>query len=371
MRPLNRTRGISDGVHHLESLAPPRPPAHEGPVFLRAAGWRSGPPRFSGASCRTATSSCGANPLRRAPWCRRSTTAPEADVPPRIQRAVFAARTLGTVALDTGVLWLRALWNACRRLTGTTPVSAPRRTRIVFIRPDSLGDLVLWSASWPALRRLYPTHSYSWTWIGQPPQPPLMHLCGQFDETLTVEAQRFQAASGLGYRLRPLWRVSGVSADLVIHPVRSRVFLIGDTLARAVAAPEKIASAGDAANSPPGSFASGTVSTRESCRGAGTVTNWRSPPISSHSWAFRSQPRWSRGCDLWRSGPQDRPSPSPTSWFCPVRVPPFVSGDMTDSFARPCTCSSSTDGCACGPGHLPIAHVIRARCLHRRCVRWT
>lgn len=38
-----RTQGISDGVRYLESLAPPRPTAHDdAPVFLLAAGWRSG-----------------------------------------------------------------------------------------------------------------------------------------------------------------------------------------------------------------------------------------------------------------------------------------------------------------------------------------
>jgi ADP-heptose:LPS heptosyltransferase len=100
------------------------------------------------------------------------------------------------------------------------------------------------------LTQIYPKTDYIWVWVGQPAQQEFAGLFGLFDETVAIDAWRFQARSSLGYRLRTMWRLSGLSGDVVIHPVRSRTFLVGDALARALAAPVKIASRGDTSNSP-------------------------------------------------------------------------------------------------------------------------
>jgi ADP-heptose:LPS heptosyltransferase len=121
---------------------------------------------------------------------------------------------------------------------------------VVFIRPDQLGDFVLWSASFAALLRLYPKSAYDWVWVGQVGQEPMVELFGLFDERIVVDATRFQARAGLTYRISTIWRMACRPADLVIHPVRSRTVLVGDTLARAIRAPVKVTSEGDGSNAP-------------------------------------------------------------------------------------------------------------------------
>ena len=153
------------------------------------------------------------------------------------RRTTAAASALFVVGLDSVVLLLRALlrvlWRPLR--TGVTgdPGKGGGRKRVLFVRPDALGDLVLWSASFPALTQIYPKTDYAWVWVGQPAQEEFAGLFGLFDETVVVDARRFQATSSLGYRLRTMWRLSGLSGEVVIHPVRSRTFLVGDALARA------------------------------------------------------------------------------------------------------------------------------------------
>jgi ADP-heptose:LPS heptosyltransferase len=165
------------------------------------------------------------------------------------KRAARAAYAIGVVALDGLVLILASLHRTLR--TGIIAARLPAsRKRIVFIRPDQLGDLVLWSASFSALRDLYPKASYDWVWVGQPEQEPLVRLFGLFDECIVVDTRRFQARACLLYRLRIVWRLAHCSANLVLHPVRSRTVLVGDSLARGVDAPVKIASRGDSANAP-------------------------------------------------------------------------------------------------------------------------
>ncbi len=170
------------------------------------------------------------------------------------RRTTAAASALFVVGLDSVVLLLRALlrvlWRPLRTGVTGAPGMGGGRKRVLFVRPDALGDLVLWSASFPALTQIYPKTDYAWVWVGQPAQEEFAGLFGLFDETVVVDARRFQATSSLGYRLRTMWRLSGLSGEVVIHPVRSRTFLVGDALARALAAPVKIASRGDTSNSP-------------------------------------------------------------------------------------------------------------------------
>ncbi len=123
------------------------------------------------------------------------------------------------------------------------------RRRIVMIRPDALGDLVLWSSAFKILQELYPKSDYQWVWVGNPAWFELVDLFELFEEKIEVFPARFRAPLGLLYRAATLWRLGGVRADRVLHPVRSRDFVVGDALARAFNSPIKVTSKGDTVNS--------------------------------------------------------------------------------------------------------------------------
>ncbi len=123
------------------------------------------------------------------------------------------------------------------------------RPRIVMIRPDALGDVILWSSAFTILQELYPRSTYQWVWVGNPAWFDLVDLFGVFEEKIRVDPTRFRSLSGLLYRAATLWQIARAKADLVLHPVRSREFTVGDALARAFNSPVKVASSGDTVNS--------------------------------------------------------------------------------------------------------------------------
>jgi hypothetical protein len=156
------------------------------------------------------------------------------------------AWALVVFCLDTCILSLGAL---VRCLRASSAVRGSRRHRLLLVRPDALGDFVIWSATFETLRRLYPKEKYEWVWIGNPAQADFARLFDLFDQIIVVNTTRFRSFFGIGYRLKTLWRLCNVHSDIMIHPIRSREFLIGDAIARAIPAKLKFASRGDLTNS--------------------------------------------------------------------------------------------------------------------------
>lgn len=117
---------------------------------------------------------------------------------------------------------------------------------VLIVRPDRIGDFVLWSRMTGALRDLYraPTHRLilvaNSAWAG------LADALGAFDEVVAIDVRRF--TTDIRYRYAFVGRLRRMGADTVIHPTFSRTFWLGDAIVRLSGARTRLGSKGDHAN---------------------------------------------------------------------------------------------------------------------------
>lgn len=124
--------------------------------------------------------------------------------------------------------------------------SAVPQHRVLIIRPDSIGDFVLWSNAGRELYAHYRQEGYSVVLLGNAVWAEWASGLGLADEVWALDTGRF--VRNLRYRWSWLHRLRKAGFSKVIHPVHSRVFLVGDALARATNAAERVAPEGDCTN---------------------------------------------------------------------------------------------------------------------------
>ncbi len=139
--------------------------------------------------------------------------------------------------LDSLVLCSLALYALIR------PPAPPQG--LLLIRLDAIGDFILWLAAAEKLRQLY--HGEQIALIAHPAWADLARKLPFFDDVVAVDSDLF--ATNLAYRWKIIRLVRARGVKTVIQPTYSRKFLIGDSLVRATAAPERIGSEGDCSNS--------------------------------------------------------------------------------------------------------------------------
>ncbi|MBA2380465.1 MAG: glycosyltransferase family 9 protein [Blastocatellia bacterium] len=116
------------------------------------------------------------------------------------------------------------------------------RQTIVFARLDSIGDFVLWTATFPALNSIYSRDRFRRILIANRIWASLANLTKFFDDVIEVDRRTFA--------MSPIYRgeigraVAELGADVFINPTLSRDFLWADSLARVSGADETIASTG-------------------------------------------------------------------------------------------------------------------------------
>lgn len=132
---------------------------------------------------------------------------------------------------DTVVLGVRKL------IGGRHPDAVPTS---YFVRTDNLGDLLLWLPSLDALCAAEPWSGRR-VLIGNKAWTSLPAVAERFDEVIPVDMRRMRRQPT--YRLRMLWAISARSGNVVVNPIFSRETITSDALARAIAAPRKIAGA--------------------------------------------------------------------------------------------------------------------------------
>ena len=146
--------------------------------------------------------------------------------------------------------WKAFLFLADGLVTLLPPSRVPGgRVRVLLVRPDAIGDFVLWLDAARGLRRKFPAEKYEWTLVANGLWASFAEGTGLFDRVVALDRRAFMR--DLGYRFRMLLLVRGLPCGILLHPVFSREFLVGDVFARVCVAEEKVAFDGDLANISP------------------------------------------------------------------------------------------------------------------------
>jgi len=157
-----------------------------------------------------------------------------------------AMRTRVYRAARHGTFWRvhEALVSACRSRHRRALRGA--RSRVLVVKPDGIGDFVLFSCIAEAVRRFAGERELVLA-CSEAVAGLLPLLPRTFDAAVLVDETQYRR-SPLS-RLRTLSRIRGLGCESVLHPVYSRG-VIGDELALCSGIPERIAFAGDASNMP-------------------------------------------------------------------------------------------------------------------------
>jgi ADP-heptose:LPS heptosyltransferase len=118
------------------------------------------------------------------------------------------------------------------------PAVPDGRKRLLVVRMDAMGDLVLFTNGLRGLRELYPAQSWELTLAVNSLWAGLLEGQGVADHVLAVDRTRF--LSSLPYRYSVARQVRSRRFDLALNPVASRVAMLGDALVRCSAATERI-----------------------------------------------------------------------------------------------------------------------------------
>lgn len=118
----------------------------------------------------------------------------------------------------------------------------PNRTNtLLLVRPDGIGDFIVWLASLPAL--LEQTKAERIVLVANRLFEELADRLGWFDEVIGIDVRRYQ--NDLRYRYRTSRRLREIGAQIAVQPVLSRSFWLGDAIIRASAAKDRVGAAGN------------------------------------------------------------------------------------------------------------------------------
>lgn len=139
--------------------------------------------------------------------------------------------------------WLLVLtWIDLAVKFSVLPKTRIGKKRIVFVKMDGIGDYVIWTAAFPALRDIYPSSEYELILIGNERFKGLAESEPVFDRKLFVNLDRL--ALSPSYRFRLLKEVRMLNADVIFNARSARDLIWGDSIVRSSAAREKISSEG-------------------------------------------------------------------------------------------------------------------------------
>ena len=117
------------------------------------------------------------------------------------------------------------------------------KVKVLILRPDALGDLVLWLDAAEALRALYPPDEYEITLLVNQNWQPLAETLPWFDAVWGMDRRRF--ATRPLYRYGYLKKVRQAGFDVVLNTVFVRDFLWSDPVVRVSGAPVRVGYHGD------------------------------------------------------------------------------------------------------------------------------
>jgi ADP-heptose:LPS heptosyltransferase len=118
---------------------------------------------------------------------------------------------------------------------------------VLLVRPDALGDFVLWLDAVKDYRDIYPPDKYRITLIANAHWATLAVRLSYWDEVISLDRRKF--LKNPFYRWVMMAKIRKYGFHVVIHPVFSREYFLGDALVRASGARRRIGFSGDISNS--------------------------------------------------------------------------------------------------------------------------
>jgi len=116
------------------------------------------------------------------------------------------------------------------------------RKRVVFVKLDGVGDYIIWTAAFEAIRAKYPSSDFERILVANARFREFADVEGTFDERLFVNVSKL--ASSPSYRFGVMRRVRGLGALVIVNPRLTRDFLWGDSVVRCSRAETRIGSEG-------------------------------------------------------------------------------------------------------------------------------
>lgn len=127
-----------------------------------------------------------------------------------------------------GLVWLLQLFYSKPKVH---PYSS-----LLIIRPDAIGDYIVWSASAKYYREAYPFHQI--IYLGNPACVEMARQSGFFDEVWPLDRKKFML--NFFYKFKTIRKLQLHFFDTIIYPVYSREFASGDAIVQRVKAKHKI-----------------------------------------------------------------------------------------------------------------------------------
>lgn len=134
-------------------------------------------------------------------------------------------------------------------LVATAGVSGKPVGGLAVVRLNAIGDFVLWLDCARRLRELHRDERI--TLVANVAWAELARALPYWDEVIAIDVSRFVRLREALYRWRVLRGLRARGFTRVLHPVFSRSFLSGDSVVRAIGAPEATGFAGDLSNITP------------------------------------------------------------------------------------------------------------------------
>ncbi len=114
----------------------------------------------------------------------------------------------------------------------------PNKKTVLLVRPDSIGDFILWLDSAKEYKCIYPDSKYRITLLTNQDWAELAQSYTYWDEIIVIDREKF--LTDLIYRWQFLKKIYLSYYDITIHPIFSRIFWLGDSIVRISASPERI-----------------------------------------------------------------------------------------------------------------------------------
>lgn len=116
------------------------------------------------------------------------------------------------------------------------------RKRILFLRPEGIGDYVLWTGTFAALEKAFPSEDYERVLLGNKLWKKLAEGEAVFDEHVFIDPPRI--LSDPAYRYKTFREIRTLNADIVVNCRLSREFVLTDSIVRTCGASERIGTHG-------------------------------------------------------------------------------------------------------------------------------
>lgn len=117
-----------------------------------------------------------------------------------------------------------------------------QRQKVAFIRMDGIGDYVIWSGTFGAIREAFPSEKFETVLIGNKLWKDLADRDDDFETRIYIDPRR--AIYHPIYRFNKMRRIRKLMTDVIVNPRTTREFILMDSVVRVSGATVRIGSLG-------------------------------------------------------------------------------------------------------------------------------